>query len=120
MVNRQNLKFSLPVRVSGCTCFVLLLFVKKMEKYSLEEEDDYGGLFLTQSASQSVNMDKNDEEERMENDDESWEFLGLDSRDFQSPCCSLVNKSTGSAQVYSDISDNDFDMIEVSKELDIK
>ena len=65
-----------------------------MATFSLEE-DDYNGLFVTQEA--NVGVDKG--------------FYGNngiinDPSDFQSPCASLIGNKQN---VYSDISDDDFE-----------
>ena len=79
----------------------LIIFAKriltKMEVFSLE--DEYEGLFLTQSGS-SV------EKEKVGNSP-----ICGNPMDFQSPCVSLRNLSAGENPVYSDISDaEDFDI----------
>ena len=72
-----------------------------MDVFSLEEEDDYGGLFLTQSG--SVKEVQNDVDMQ-----ESDEFLGLPTTDFQSPCASILNIGDNLVPCYSDISDDEF------------
>ena len=63
-----------------------------MDLFSLEEDDDYEGLFITQSSSNSDNSG----------------LLG-NPEDFTSPCVSLEAQKGHGAQ-YSDISDYDFDI----------
>ena len=72
-----------------------------MEVFSLEE-DDGNELFITQESKENVfEMDKSEEE--------SENFLGLDTMDFQSPCSSILSKSDKYQPVCSDISGDDFD-----------
>ena len=68
--------------------------------FSLEEEEDYGGLFITQESSQSVQKEGNNSEKMVCDDDG---FLGLDPADFKSPCASIVANEFH----YSDISEDE-------------
>ena len=96
---------NVTVKVCGCTCLVVSLFmfyhkfglILSMEIYSLEE-DEGNELFITQESNNVVaEMDKSV--------DESDLFLGIDEMDFQSPCSSLLPDKTNYNPDYSDISD---------------
>ena len=89
-------------------------FADKMDVFSLEEED-CGGLFLTQQSSSSQLEGKKDEENEMETT-----FLGLRSDDFQSPCASLVTKSQAVGGAYSDISEEECEFEETEKHADVR
>ena len=68
----------------------------------LLEEDDMGGLFLTQeSRSNTKNVGEDMEEEE-------GTFLGLSQTDFQSPCKSMLAAAGRDSAIYSDISDEEF------------
>ena len=62
-----------------------------MDVYSLEEDDDFGGMFLTHEPAVVVNDG----------------ILG-DGTDFQSPCVSLIPQKERHEPMYEDISDDDF------------
>ena len=62
-----------------------------MDLFSLEDED-YQGMFITQSSSNESNTSVNS-------------GIISDASDFSSPCVSLVSQNTTSAPAYSDISD---------------
>ena len=76
------------------------LLIVKMELFSLQEEDDYGDIFITQTPKvQEVGNEGNSAKD--------GQFLGLDCDDFQSPCASILDISTGNVPYYSDISDDE-------------
>lgn len=64
-----------------------------MDLFSLEDED-YQGMFITQSSSNESNTSVNS-------------GIISDSSDFLSPCVSLISQNTTPAPVYPDISDED-------------
>ena len=71
-----------------------------MELFSLEEDDGYGDLFLTQSSritNVTDNVDMAEEED----------FLGVKVSDFHSPCKSLLEIGLQYSTHYSDISDEE-------------
>ena len=74
------------------------------------EDDDVGDMFITQTP--SVNDGEVGESEKVE---DLMEFsdksqMGLQCNDFSSPCVSLLSKKKIEGAVYSDISDDDFDI----------
>ena len=72
-----------------------------MELFSLE--DEYGDeLFITQNP-----RDSNVEDKEFSQSDGNEGFLGVNPRNFQSPCSSLVNRVQGVRPVYEDISDDE-------------
>ena len=72
--------------------------------FSLEDDDDYGDIFITQTPKKvnEVVMEEKDLNESVD-----YEFLGVKSTDFASPCTSLVGRSALSVCDYSDISDDE-------------
>ena len=76
-------------RVTNKTIFWGLIFMK-MDVFSLEDEDNYSGLFITQEVSQN-----------------KWKILG-DPSNFGAPLVSLTSKNECATLVYEDISDDDF------------
>ena len=87
------------VGVFGCVVFLCLIKMSELEIFSLEEDDEFNNLFITQEPSQSVdNSEKSDY--KMEVDSNT--IFGLSADNFQSPCSSIVPQAQ-----YSDISDDD-------------
>ena len=77
-----------------------------MEVFSLEE-DEGDSLFITQEPS-----DKNGD---VVHSDSSEDFLGLDQMDFQLPCVSIRSDRSSSYQNnFSDISDDEFQQVDMS------
>ena len=68
--------------------------------FSLEEEEDYNNLFITQESSQSGGSVNQQVGANISGNDN---FLGLKQSDFMSPCSSLVQQEFN----YSDISDDE-------------
>ena len=68
--------------------------------FSLEDDDDFGNLFITQEPSQVQSVISSGLNKES---GENGGFLGVDERDFASPCLSLVRKEFQ----YSDISDDE-------------
>ena len=75
--------FDLVLSVCGrdCAWFVVSIYVN-MDMYSLEDDDNYGELFITQSGSGG---DGSKLMEISENVPDDGEFLELDRTDLQSP-----------------------------------
>ena len=74
--------------------------MENMDVFSLEE-DDYGDMFITQSSSNSS---------QVESSGNKVEILG-DGADFVRPMCSLVSNVEDKSCKYSDISeDEDFEI----------
>ena len=79
-----------------------------LEVFSLED-DDYNGLFITQTPREDKNLVG--ESEKCDEKCSENSFLGVAESDFQSPCVSLFGPNTSNGMEYSDISDaeNEFD-----------
>ena len=75
-----------------------------MEYFSLEDDEEYNNLFITQTPKENVNGSEGSE---IVKSNENDSFLGVNVTDFTSPCLSLTTKPLQSAQ-YSDISDEEF------------
>ena len=73
--------------------------MSSLDTFSLEDED-YNELFITQSSSNDVGMEVQD------NDSGEGKFLGLEKDDFSSPMVSLVGAH---GIEYSDISEDEFE-----------
>ena len=94
----QKASLDVVLNVSGRV--IVVSITVKMELFSLEDEEDYGDIFITQSPKvQEVGNDGNFAKDR--------KFLGLDRNDFQSPCASILDIADGNAPYYSDISDDE-------------
>ena len=96
------------VRIFGLTFWNLMV----MEVFSLEEEE-CGGLFLTQQSNINEGDEQEDENSGENGDDKS--FFGLSASDFTSPCVSLVGRNVPNVPQYSDISEGDEDFVDSQK-----
>lgn len=78
----------------------------KMDMFSLEEDDNYHNMFITQTPKDThVTSEDNYGSFSGEND----QILGINALDFQSPFSSLVTNRSNVTH-YSDISDEEFDI----------
>ena len=75
-----------------------------MDTFSLEEDEDFANIFITQEPSNDGSKNNS------VSDGKSDEFLGLDPMDFTSPCSSLIN----GVPHYSDISNDENQYSDVS------
>ena len=81
--------------------FVASCIISNMENseiFSLED-DDYGGLFITQES----------KEDKVPEINKDNLFLGVEETDFESSCSSLVGNNSLLNCHYSDISDEEMD-----------
>ena len=97
-----------------CGCiyvFVVSFLLEKMAEFglfSLEEDDDYGNMFITQESSNNSGIIDGGVGESKELNEE---FLSVKHDDFTSPCALLVSNPAH----YSDISDDEvFEKMDIS------
>lgn len=74
--------------------------MSNLDLFSLEEDDDFGNLSITQEPTSQENMCVEYDNGKVENNDK---FLSLNKDDFVSPCTSFSSRNPQ----YSDISDDE-------------